>query len=115
MKQTIVLIIFFMAVFAGAYFHADVNAQSKIKVNVKASIGAFVLNGSLSFDPNKGGYIKSYRWKKLKGGICNIVSPDSAITVVNNIHKGSYEFVLKVVSSEGLSDSDSTSIIVNVE
>jgi hypothetical protein len=114
MKQFSLIIILFIAIAIHA-MRSNVYAQTKMKVVIKYSIGSFTLDGSKSYDPNKNGRIVSYAWRKVKGGKCNIVSPNAAVTVVNEIEKGDYEFQLKVVSNFKLSGFDSTSIIVNVQ
>jgi hypothetical protein len=116
MKDLTAVFFFFAFIGVCMFLHPrDGDAQGSNSLRAVAVItGSCTLNGSLSYDPNKGGYIKTFHWSKISGGNCKIVSPDSAKTEVVGLRKGNYEFMLKVVSSEGLSSIDSTSVIVRV-
>ena len=76
--------------------------------------GQATLNGSLSYDPNPGGRITSYKWSKVSGGACTIVYPDSVKTPVHGLSKGIYIFKLTVPSSEKLKASAETTVTVKI-
>jgi hypothetical protein len=63
------------------------------------------LDGSSSFDPD--GRIVSYEWKQLDGPApANIEDINNVHTLVTNLKKGTYHFVLIVTDNEGLSGAD---------
>ncbi len=63
-------------------------------------------------DPD--GTITAYEWRKFAGpSQFNIVSPNQAQTVVNNLVQGTYRFELKVTDNDGATDLDTIRIIVN--
>jgi hypothetical protein len=56
----------------------------------------------------------TFKWTKLRGpGNIRIVSPQSAVTVVQDLQKGTYQFVLHGDDGRGGIDSDTVSIIVH--
>lgn len=66
----------------------------------------FVLDGSSSFDP--GGSIVAYQWQSFDG----MVLSDEAVAVISR-PLGTYTMTLVVTDDEGLTDSDSTVVIVS--
>ena len=75
-------------------------------------INSTPLDGSTSGDPD--GSVTNWFWTKISGpSSFTIVNPSGAITTVNNLVEGIYEFELKVTDNEGLSSKDSIRVIVN--
>lgn len=73
--------------------------------------GTLQLNGS---GTDSDGVIVSYQWSKLTGpSQCNIVSPVTAQTTVNNLAPGVYTFELKVTDNVGGVGRDTVTITVN--
>jgi len=67
------------------------------------------VNGSSSVDPD--GTILSYSWRKILGPqIYNIVSPNSASTLINNLVEGIYQFELTVTDNNGATGKDTVLI-----
>jgi hypothetical protein len=64
-----------------------------------------LLNGTGSNDPDNN--IRNYLWAKKSGPASSvIVNPDSAITIVTNLAKGVYEFILIVTDTKGATSQD---------
>ncbi len=64
--------------------------------------------------PNFGYSINSYSWTKISGPTqFNILSPNQAQTVINNLVQGTYQFVLTVTDNSGASATDTITITVN--
>ena len=72
--------------------------------------GTAELNGSASYDPNKGGRIVSYKWAKVSGASISLINPDSAICKLSGARVGVYKFRLTVKDSEGGTASAETVI-----
>ncbi len=69
------------------------------------------VSGASSTDPD--GTIISYNWRKILGPQSfNIVSPNAATTVINNLVSGIYQFELTVTDNNGAIDLDT--IIIQV-
>jgi|GEM_PF-2141578 len=69
------------------------------------------LDGSGSTDPDNN--ITSYLWTKISGpSLPNIAASNTALTSVNNLAEGTYEFELKVTDAGGLSDKDTVKLTV---
>ena len=61
------------------------------------------------------GTIVSYTWAKISGPAGgDIISPDSAATVINNLVAGVFQFELSVKDNNGATTSDTIQITVNV-
>jgi len=60
------------------------------------------------------GTISSYLWTKISGpGGYTIVNPDSAITIIDNLVQGTYQFQLKVTDNNGATAIDIMQVMVN--
>jgi hypothetical protein len=69
------------------------------------------VSGASSTDPD--GTIIAYNWRKIQGPQnFNIVSPNAATTVINNLVSGIYQFELTVTDNNGAIDSDTIMIQV---
>lgn len=69
-----------------------------------------ILSGSSDV---RGAVITSYSWKQISGpSIGDIVSPGSAVTQLNNLFSGNYQFELTVTDNLGGNSSDTVAIIV---
>ncbi|MCO5238009.1 MAG: PKD domain-containing protein [Chitinophagaceae bacterium] len=69
------------------------------------------LDGSASTAPS--GNISKYQWNKMSGPEGEIIAvPESAITIVNDLHEGTYEFELKIEDDHGNSSTASVVVIV---
>jgi lysophospholipase L1-like esterase len=69
------------------------------------------VDGTLSSDDD--GTIVSYQWTKIAGpATFNIVSPNSAITTIDNLVQGNYSFELRVTDNESGEDADTVNITV---
>jgi K+-transporting ATPase c subunit len=69
------------------------------------------LNGS-GTDPD--GTIASYQWRKISGPLLfNILNPLQAITIVNSLVAGSYQFELQVTDNLGAINKDTVNVNVN--
>lgn len=82
-----------------------------IKAVAKKS-GSGILDGSASYDPDPMHHITKFEWSQYSGAQCVIVSPASPVTAVRFYVAGKYIFVLKVTSSDGLTDTAHTQINV---
>ncbi|WP_120515994.1 PKD domain-containing protein [Chitinophaga barathri] len=69
------------------------------------------VNGNASTDED--GTIQSYQWAKISGPAANIVSPGSAITIINHLSAGTYVFELTVTDDKNITAKDQVTIIVN--
>lgn len=70
-----------------------------------------ILNGAVSYDPDNN--ITSLYWSKISGpSTYSIVNPDQALTTLNNLVAGTYQFKLKVTDANGLFDEDTVLIKV---
>lgn len=70
------------------------------------------LNGSTSTDPD--GSIVAFLWSKISGPASfTIVSASQAITTVNNLTAGVYQFTLRVTDNVGATGLDTVQITVN--
>ncbi len=59
------------------------------------------------------GMITSFTWRRISGPFSfSLNSPNSALSFVDSLKKGIYEFELKVTDNAGLSDQDTVIIIV---
>jgi N-acetylneuraminic acid mutarotase len=69
------------------------------------------LNGSNSYDSN--GNVATYNWSQISGpGQSLILNPTKAITFVQNLSQGIYQFELKVTDASGLYATDTVPVIV---
>jgi hypothetical protein len=70
-----------------------------------------ILDGTRSTDPENN--ITQYLWTKISGpSIFSIDSIRSVKTVIRNLVEGDYEFELKIVDADGLSDTDTVMVKV---
>jgi hypothetical protein len=69
----------------------------------------FTLSGTGS-DPD--GSIVAYKWEKMSGPSCLIISPDKAVTPVKSISAGEYVFRLTVVDDKGAVGVDEVKVVV---
>lgn len=73
------------------------------------SFNTFVLDGSLSADPE--GSVLKYRWEYKSGPSSFLIeTPDAPITKLSNLIPGIYVFVLTVTDDQGLTDTDEVQI-----
>lgn len=87
-------------------------ADAGTDVSVTLPTSSTSLNGSKSADPS--GSIKSYQWTKIGGpSQYAIASPTAAVTAVNNLAQGTYQFRLVVANSSGSTDADTVAVTVN--
>lgn len=63
------------------------------------------VDGSASSDPNPLSHIVRFEWSQFSGAKCNIVSPNKVKTEITGMTLGTYVFILKVWSSDGLTDT----------
>lgn len=83
------------------------NAGSDVSLILPSN--SSTVNGLTSVDPD--GTILSYSWRKILGPqIYNIVSPNSASTLINNLVEGIYEFELTVTDNNGATGKDTVLI-----
>ncbi len=59
------------------------------------------------------GTVVSYRWKLLSGPADKLTNPNSAVTVLNNLIQGTYQFELTVVDDKGAANADIVVVTVN--
>ncbi|MEY2916984.1 MAG: hypothetical protein RIS73_698, partial [Bacteroidota bacterium] len=59
------------------------------------------------------GTIVSYKWKQISGPVDKLTSINTAVTVLNNLIEGAYQFELTVTDNKGASDTDTTVVNVN--
>jgi hypothetical protein len=59
------------------------------------------------------GTIISYKWKQISGPVDKLTSINTAVTVLNNLIEGAYQFELTVTDNKGASDTDTTVVNVN--
>ena len=86
------------------------NAGADQIINSQAS---FSLDGSSSYDPD--GFVATYQWRKLEGPAQIIIQNlQSSITPVLNVVAGEYSFELTVTDNDGLTDSDTLKVSVQV-
>ncbi len=96
----------------------DIGAASGIPpvanagIDQSITISTVTLNGTGSTDAD--GTIVSYAWVKLSGTGGTITSPSSAITTVTGLTTGTYVYQLTVTDNNSLTDSDNTTITVNI-
>jgi Secretion system C-terminal sorting domain/PKD domain len=85
------------------------NAGKDTTVNLPVT--SITLNGNASKDPD--GVLLTYQWRQLSGPAgAEISSSKSAITSVNNLQEGKYEFELKVTDIQGASSTDNVKVTV---
>ncbi len=78
---------------------------------VKLPVQNTLLEGSNSYDVD--GTITSYQWSYVSGpSTYNILTPDSANTVVSNLKEGTYQFELAVSDEDSAIDKKTVTIIV---
>ena len=60
------------------------------------------------------GSIAGYNWRQLSGPSNNVLfSLNTAVTYLNNLIEGTYEFELTVTDNRGATDRDTVSVVVN--
>ena len=98
----------------------QVTVNSSVNIPVSANAGpdqtitlptnSVTLSGSGEV---KGAVITGYSWKQISGpSIGDIVSPGSAVTQLNNLVSGNYQFEFTVTDNLGGNSSDTVAIIV---
>ncbi|MCO5240357.1 MAG: PKD domain-containing protein [Chitinophagaceae bacterium] len=71
-----------------------------------------ILDGSASTAPS--GTINSYAWSKVSGPAAgNIITPDNAVTTIDGLSEGVYQFELKVTDNNGLSTTSIVTVTVS--
>ena len=58
------------------------------------------------------GTIISYKWRQIAGPADKLLSPNVAITVLDNLIEGIYKFELTVTDNKGATDKDTVNVIV---
>ncbi|RYE04810.1 MAG: hypothetical protein EOP51_35025, partial [Sphingobacteriales bacterium] len=80
--------------------------------SIDLPVNTVVLDGSSSTAP--AGSISSYQWSKVSGPANeNIATPGGAITTVNGLTEGIYQFELKVTDNNGALSSATVTVKVN--
>lgn len=80
--------------------------------SITLPVDSVVLDGSASSDPD--GTLASYKWLQLQGPSTAIFRDSSSVkTVVSNLDKGVYSFILKVTDDKGASSSDTVTVVVS--
>jgi hypothetical protein len=69
----------------------------------------FTLSGTGS---DADGKIVAYKWEKISGPSCVIISPDKPVTPVKGISAGEYVFRLTVTDDKGATATDQVKILV---
>ncbi len=59
------------------------------------------------------GTIVAYNWKQVAGPIAKITSPNTAVTVLENLIEAGYQFELTVTDNKGATGKDTVSVTVN--
>ncbi|CAN5430989.1 hypothetical protein BH11BAC3_BH11BAC3_06110 [soil metagenome] len=60
------------------------------------------------------GIIAGYKWTKISGPVSgNIVSPNNASTIINNLAQGIYQYAVTVTDNSGATATDTVQITVN--
>lgn len=73
-------------------------------------INSVILSGSAS---DSDGTITNYSWKQVAGPTdANIVNSDSAVTIVNKLVPGNYQFEFSVTDNSGMVGKDTVDIVV---
>jgi predicted esterase len=86
-------------------------ANSGKDTTINLPVTGVTLNGNLSKDPD--GVLLTYQWKQLSGPtLAEISSSKNAITFVNNLQEGKYEFELKVTDIQGAVSTDNVKVTV---
>ncbi len=87
-------------------------AAAGLDINISLPQTNITLDGTGSTG-GEGVTITSYVWQKQIGPGCTIVSPNSAVTTVNNLVAGTYVFKLTVTNSNGVSHDDNIRVVVS--
>ncbi len=104
-KDTMVII-----VYPAPNIPPSANAGADILINLPVS--STTLNGS---GTDADGIISSYEWLKIAGPAeGTIVTPAAAVTNVNNLAHGTYEFELTVADDSGVIKKDTMLVMVNL-
>ncbi len=86
-------------------------ANAGIKIVISLPANSTTLTGS---GADADGFITSYKWLKISGPAQVVIeSPDSAITVINNLVQGTYKFELTVTDNNGAISKDVVQVTVN--
>jgi hypothetical protein len=85
-------------------------ARAGNDISIVLPLNTVTLNGSGSTDDSG---IVSYSWAAIAGTGAFISSPNSAITVVQNLTVGTYTFRLTVTDAAGLTGTDDINVVVN--
>lgn len=86
-------------------------ANAGADLSITLPTNSVTLNGSASKDSD--GYISKYAWSKVSGpSQFMILSPSSAITIINNLVAGTYVFRLTVTDNTGATANDDITVIV---
>jgi alpha-tubulin suppressor-like RCC1 family protein len=87
------------------------NANAGPDRNITLPLNNTTLAGS---GTDADGTVAGFLWTRISGtGTFNIVSPTNALTVVNNLQQGTYEFELRVTDNLGAIDRDTVVVVVN--
>jgi hypothetical protein len=87
------------------------NADAGNDFVITLPVNQVTLNGSASADPD--GSITTYKWNKITGpASLNIVSSNSASTLVENLVEGTYTFQLLVKDNDGALSADTVKVTV---
>ena len=87
-------------------------ANAGANQNITLPVNTATLDGTASVDPN--GAITGYVWAKISGPAQGAIStPGKATTSVSNLIQGNYSYVLTVTDNNGLTATDTVTIVVN--
>lgn len=77
---------------------------------IRLPVDSIYLDGSKSSDVE--GWIAEWKWTKILGPACEIVSPDDSVTLVRKLLPGIYRFELRVTDNGGSAASDTVQVTV---
>lgn len=107
------LIFFAASLLVSQAFHAPANIPPTANAGEKLVVDAndyVQLDGTASVEPD--GIISRYHWVQTAGAPIEIVNPFAAITALNKVSKGIYNFRLTVMDERGGIGTDEVTVIV---
>jgi predicted esterase len=82
-------------------------------IYITLPINSTTLNGYGSADPNGGGQLKGYEWKKVSGpSQYSITNPKAQATTLTNLAQGNYVFELTVWNKDWIPATDRVNVLV---